>query len=389
MLAVTANWTLTDGTLTPSRSALAEDWLNAVRQAVVRAGFRRDGRYRPVESICLVFAGDTFDWLLSDAWSGRDRPWHGGRRGMAARAAVATATLREVRPVVAALRRWIRRGVPLPRADARGRPFAGALWHAPLRVVILAGDRDAWVGESMNAARSTTGRVGVLVGESWSDGRVSIRHGHDLDPLCHAAMVAPGVIGRAPTLAESLTVDLLVPFAMAVRSEPAGWSLVRARMRMLAAAPLAELPRAVAKLLGVGDPATAVSRRLRNVWRHSVEDWTARARREPPVCEAEHDLLDAVAAWLDTAGHDVDATVPSAIARLGSSVPRSPGGITVLGHGPESSASVALPGSGSPLLAVFSRDDGPGTVEALGHAAAGPSVVSIGAVAGSMIVEAA
>ena len=80
MLAVTANWAVSDGSLASPRADLACAWLETVRVAAIRAGCGPDGRYRPIEKITLVFAGDTLDLLLTDLWTGRDRPWHGGRR---------------------------------------------------------------------------------------------------------------------------------------------------------------------------------------------------------------------------------------------------------------------------------------------------------------------
>ena len=65
MLGITANWGLSDGSLGGNPPAVAERWLDGLRLATIRAGFRRDGRYRPVEHVTLVFAGDTLDLLLT------------------------------------------------------------------------------------------------------------------------------------------------------------------------------------------------------------------------------------------------------------------------------------------------------------------------------------
>lgn len=390
MLAVTANWNVTDGTLAAPRTAAAQSWLATIRRAAIRAGFGRDGRYQAVESICLVFAGDTFDWLLSDAWSGCDRPWIGGPRGFAARTRVAAASLRAAGPVLRDLRRWIRTGVPLPAADARGRPSARAIRHTPIRVVMLAGDRDAWISGGFGQEASTADRFGVLVGESWSDARVSIRHGHDLDPLWHAMAVTPmPATGRPPTLGESLAVDLLVPFAMAVRAEAAMWLLAKSRIGLLAASPPWELPGGVAKLVAIQGPGGGLGRRLLSMWRRCVEAWHARVRRDPPLSDTAYDPLDALAAWLDTAASGHGSPVPPSIARL--AIPRSTPAQsnTVLGHLPSSGAATWLGGAGGPWLAVVDRDEGPGWVELLGNVAASPSVVAIGAGSGSGVVEAA
>jgi hypothetical protein len=400
MLAVTANWNLSDGTLVAPRTAAAQGWLAAIRRAAIRAGFGRDGRYRPVESICLVLAGDTFDWLMSTRWASQDRPWHAGTRGRAARAEVSGASLQAARPVLRRLRRWIRAGVPLPVGDARGRPSVHEIRHAPIRVVLLVGDRDAWISEGFDQATTPANRFGVLAGESWSDARVSIRHGHDLDPLWHAMpTTAMPAIGRSPTLGESLAVDLVVPFAVAMQDEAAMWSLAKSRIGSLAAAPPLKLPGDVARLVIALGPASGMARRLLTMWRRCVETWHARARRDPPVSETSYDPLDALAAWLDAAASVHASRVPPAIAHLAiphgavphlaipRASPEQP--LAVLGHVPSSGVMTGLGGVGGPWLTVVEGAAGPGWIEPLGMAACGPSVVAIGAASGRSVVEAA
>ncbi len=219
MLAVTANWMLTDGSLSGSRGGQASAWLEAIRRAIARTGCGRDGRYRPVAEVCLVFAGDTFDWLLSDSWGGGARPWHGGERGRRARLHAAARLLQGTRPAWRELASWGRRGLAVPAADGRGRPSTWAGHIISVRPVLLAGDRDWWVLEWAQRL----GRYGIAVGEEWSDGIRQIRHGHDRDPLAWRAASIASAGDRQPTLAESLTLDLLVPFAVAVREEGRLW----------------------------------------------------------------------------------------------------------------------------------------------------------------------
>lgn len=390
MLAVTANWNFTDGTLAAPRTAAAQTWLATIRRAAIRAGFGRDGRYQPVESICLVFAGDTFDWLLSDVWSGRDRPWLGGPRGLAARARVAAASLGVARPVLRSLHRWIRTGVPLPAGDARGRPSLREVRHVPARVVMLAGNRDAWINGGFEHDGNTTGRFGVLVGESWSDGNVTIRHGHDLDPLWHAMTASPmPAAGGPPTLGESLAVDLVVPFAVTLRAEVALWSLAKSRIGSLATSLPWELPGGIARLVAIQGPGSGMGRRLLAMWRRSVEGWHARARSDPPLSDTSYDPLDALAAWLDTAASGQGLPVDPSISRL--AIPRSIPNQrnAVLGHVPPSEAGTGLGGGCGPWLAVMGDDPNSGWLEHLGIEARSPSVVAIGASSGSVFVEAA
>ena len=68
MLVVSANWLFGDGTFAASAAAAyAGVWLQAVHRAAVRAGFRHDGSYHPLDQLQLVLAGDTFDCLTSTA----------------------------------------------------------------------------------------------------------------------------------------------------------------------------------------------------------------------------------------------------------------------------------------------------------------------------------
>lgn len=302
MLVVTANWALTDGSLASSRARRAPAWLETIRRAIVRAGMGRDGRYRPVDEATLVMAGDTFDWLLSHVWAGRERPWRAGSSSSAARLGVAAAAIRAALPAVRTIRRWARQGIPLPAADARGRPSARASSRARFRGVLLAGDRDRWLTDLAIAAD----RFGLLIGEEWCDGIHHVRHGHDLDPLAHVRGALPTGADRPPTLAESLAVDLVVPFAVAVRDHAALWQILRPRLGGLASAGPASLPARIAALLPdhfPTDPRTALRRRLTDLWRQFVDRWHAIARRDMPSCEAEFDALGDLAAWLGVIDH--------------------------------------------------------------------------------------
>ena len=58
MLVVTANWAIGDGTLwrRPLRGLVSRAW-GAIQRSALRAGFRHDGRYQPIERLDVVFAG--------------------------------------------------------------------------------------------------------------------------------------------------------------------------------------------------------------------------------------------------------------------------------------------------------------------------------------------
>lgn len=376
MLIVTANWALADGSLAPSRGRRAVAWMEMIRRAIARAGVGRDGRYRPVTEATIVMAGDTFDWLLSDVWTGRDRPWHTGRRSAEARARVAAATVGAAVTAARIVRRWIRQGVPLPAADARGRPSAWAGSRGRVHAVLLAGDRDPWLTDLAAAAD----RLGVLVGEEWSDGVHHVRHGHDLDPLAHGPGLATGSSDRPPTLAESLAIDLVVTFAAAARDDAPLWQLVRPRLAEVASAGPSHLPACLNALVPDAHPAASVGSlrtRLGNLWRRCVDRWYAIAQRDTPSCEAEFDALGELAAWL--ANLDATRAPPASLRRLATPVAavhspnRSVLGHVAAGHVPTCSCHLAdlsweehlePTRAGSPVVAVGVKEAGRDLVDA-------------------------
>jgi hypothetical protein len=370
MLAITANWGIGDGSLAEPRAGRAAAWLDAIRRVVVRAGWGRDGRYRPAEEVTLLFAGDTFDWLLSDTWSGRDRPWHGGVRGEEARGRVALQSLRTARPVLRTLAHWAGKGIPVPAATPRGRPSEWARQATTVRPVVLAGDRDAWLTDHA----ATAARFGIATGEEWSDGERHVRHGHDLDPLAHRAPVVAGRGGRQPTLAESLMADLVVRFALAARGDFALWPAVRPRLTVLSAARPAEWPAVLAGLEVEPRERSLAS----SLWRRAVEAWHAAAVRELPACETEYDVLGDLAGWLDRAPGE--AEVPAAIRRLDVAARGRPAGATI----------VAEPAPTQPPSLTCHGPAGPPWSERLDGPPPGPSVVAVGVgSAGTGFIDAA
>jgi len=370
MLAVTSNWAIHDGSLAVSRPAAASGWLEAVARALVRGGWCRDGRYRPLEEATLVFAGDTFDWLLSDAWAGRDRPWHGGSGGERARGRVARASIRAARPAVRTLVCWARQGLPVPAATPQGRPSTWATQPARLRVVVLAGDRDPWLADAAPVAH----RLGLVVGEEWSDGVRHLRHGHDLDPIAHRGGLTAGRAGRQPTLAESLMTDLVVRFAVAARGLTTLWPHVRSRLCSLSAARPSQWPQIVAGLMAeAGD-----GPRIGSLWQRAVAAWHLAAVRDLPACDAEFDALSGLAAWLDRIA--TDAKVPETVRRLDRRAASCfAAGVIVAG-----TASAAAP------TLVCHGQERAAREEPLGGVPAGSSIVAVGVrPAGRGIIDAA
>lgn len=310
MLVVTANWAIADGSAHggPSQRAVRA-FFGELRRAAWRAGFRRDGRYCPVESIHIVLAGDTFDGLTSLRWRGDLRPWQGGSRRESAAEQIAADAARCGGRFLAGLGRLQRHGLAVPRADSRGRPLAHSTCQATVRVVCLVGDRDRVLDGRWFAA--IAGRHGIPIGTEWSSDTMLIRHGAECDPLCGPPDLPAW--GRGPTLAESIVVDLLVDFARRLHGAALPPATVAAVTRPLATAPLLELPHQIrgSRLTADrGHPCDEHEPTVCEAWKRSVQHWHTQAHATMPEAAVEHDVVDAVATWME-AGSDPDRRPPS------------------------------------------------------------------------------
>jgi hypothetical protein len=343
MLVVTSNWSITDGTLVdpPSRSRCAE-FLAGIRRSAARAGIRRDGGYRPVDRVDVILAGDTFDWLVSAAWLGDERPWQRRARRSAARDGVMHAAVRRGMRLLGKLGRLAKNGLMVAGVDGRGRPVLGSRVRVPVRVVMLAGDRDAWLDEPRSV--ELAGRFGIAVGRSWTDHPVTIVHGHSLDPLCGPA--SGGATDRPPTLHESLSVDLLARFAALVHeAEPA--AVARRVVGTLVAASPLDVPRRLQAWLDRAGDIGSLSHdsrdRIEAAWGRAVDGWQRRARRDVPVTELQFDAVDAIANWLRANTVAMDAAIPVAPTTIAATTGRLPDGsaIVVFGHLPAGSEGCA------------------------------------------------
>jgi hypothetical protein len=331
MLVVTANWAIPDGSVAaqPRISRLAY-LLDEIRLAAVRAGVRHDGRYRPIERLVVVLAGDTIDGLVSGRWTDGARPWQRSRASALRHEAVMQAAVRHARRPLAMLSCLARRGIAVPPADGRGRPMVRARVVVPVHVVVLAGDRDAMLERVGGQAWSA--RRGIGIGSVWNGGGVGVAHGQACDPLTAG--------DDRPTLRESLAVDLLARFGAAIAERPAAVAAGRTIVRALSdgepldmAWHLNGMVRALARDGRDGlDPAWIIA-----VWRRSVDEWVRQARRAG--CTDEHGEVAAIAAWMHAIGDEAagGATVRGIVATLATPLPalasRACGDrLTVLGH---------------------------------------------------------
>lgn len=362
MLVVTSNWGLTDGTLTGASSgALAQRLRLAVRRAAWRCGMRQDGRYRPIESVDLVLAGDTFDWLTTREWTGAVKPWQPGPQAAAALDRVVEAAARRGSRLRAVLAGWARRGITVPAADRRGRPVPAEEVRVPVRVTALRGDRDRWLDRL--PASATCLLPGAAVGISWSAGGVTVLHGDPLDPLHEAA-------DDGLTIGESLAVDLIATFGVALDGLPAVRPQAEAIVRMLVAGAVLDAPERLQGWLEApargGRLPVVWRRRLVGRWNEAVRGWHKQACRLALRGLDGIDVLGQIAARLEidpTTGRppaaagrpDAIGPVPCAAAAVmlghafSGGVGRWPRGVSFLATGTE--------GQGPPL-AVIASDDG-------------------------------
>jgi hypothetical protein len=313
MLVVTSNWAIADGTLYggPDRGHVA-DFLAGVHHRVLRAGFRRDGTYRPVDGIDVVLAGDTCDWLVSGRWTDSHRPWHGGRTAAGIADSVAVGSLRRGGRLLAGLSRLARSGLCVPEADPRGRPALGSRHRVAVRVTLLSGDRDRWI-EQHSQASVTAGRS-LAFGSAWSNGIAMVRHGDDLDPLCgsscrnaeeeitygrESAGRRPPAGQRPPSLGESIAVDLLARFGGALAAHGTVRPLVPVLIRRLATGRAIDMADHLAATLSAAAIGSGLRRLVLAAWRQAVGSWHRDARRMIPDGETEFDCIDPLAAWLE------------------------------------------------------------------------------------------
>lgn len=326
MLVVTANWAIPDGSVSapPPRGQFSRFIADTCR-AAVRAGFRSDGRYRPIERVVLVLAGDTFDGLVSDRWLGAVRPWEQRREAAARHTEVFRAAWRHARRPLAAVVRLARRGIAVPSAGRHGRPVPSACVNVPVHVVMLAGDRDASLERLSRAMPS--GRIGVGVGNAYDGDTVHVVHGTASDPLA-----APDT---GPTILESLAVDLLARFGAALISRPGSGDRGRRLVRALAAGQPLAMPLRLRSALPMTAADSADSARIVDAWHRAVDRWAREARRWG-CAAADQGVVDAIAWWMHAVepGARPRPAARQVMAALATPLPLGGGGhaLTVAGH---------------------------------------------------------
>ncbi|MCX7391394.1 MAG: hypothetical protein NTX02_09430 [Planctomycetia bacterium] len=306
MLVVTSNWNCSDKTLVASHSKKQFDYfLKVVHRAALRASMRFDGRYQPIERLDLVFAGDTYDWLTSRKWLDDHRPWGMPRSAMPITEQVAALSLQSIRRDIVRLQKVIHDGLALPLADRHGRPSPTSFERVPVRVIMLAGDRDRLLSHPSIAAWVSS--IGIAIGSQWSDGQREILHGDQLDPL--AIVSSSKFESRAPSLAESLRIDFLTRFsADLIDSLSNHGNYFRSLAQKLVQSMVFREPLdAVAVMRAWIDHhsgSMAFAAACRDIWKRSIASWYSHAMRLRPSHEYAFDPTDTVASYLECAVND-------------------------------------------------------------------------------------
>ncbi len=327
MLVVTANWQIGDGSILPPPAApFVARFIADLRRSAVCEGWRRDGRYEPVRSVDVVFAGDTLDLSLSREWLGLHRPWQRGDAARAVAERVLAGCLAGARRLFGELGSLVRHGIAVPAADARGRPAPARETHVPVRVTLLEGKLDARLGR--DGADAIEASCGIVVGTRWEGEAVRVEHGHASDPAWWSEGPAWGAV---PTLGQSLRVDLLARFAAAILPDPA--RPIRDRLvGRLAAGEIGAWPALVAESLAAPAhaPTAPAVEGLAAPWRDAVEGWRRATRRSGILLDAPFDAVDGLAAMLEGEGDADDLA-----SLLGPTTPRESAAdvaTLVLGH---------------------------------------------------------
>ena len=300
MLVVTSNWNCSDKTLVASHSKKQfGHFLDVVHRAALRASMRFDGRYQPIERLNLVFAGDTYDWLTSRKWLDNHRPWGMPRNAMPITEQVAALSLQSIRRDIVRLQKCIHDGLALPLADRHGRPSPTSFERVPVRVIMLAGDRDRLLSHPSIAAWISS--IGITIGSQWSDGQYEILHGDQLDPL--AIVSSSKFESRAPSLAESLRIDFLTRFsADLIDSLSIHGNHFRSLAQKLVQSMVFREPLdAVAVMRAWIDHHSgpmAFAAECRDIWKRSIAFWYSQAMRLRPSHEYVFDPIDTVASYV-------------------------------------------------------------------------------------------
>lgn len=315
MLIITANWAIADGTIRggPTQSVV-HHFFQEIRRAAWRSGFRQRGNYKPIQSIKIILAGDTLDGLISLAWGNKSRPWHNDSRTQVVAEQIFMQTVLHGRALLKMLVRLSQQGIAVPSADKRGRPLPGSHIKVPVSIICLAGDRDHMLmGPWLT---SISERFGIFFGNEWSSDTTVVRHGSEFDPLCGSVKVFTD--DRAPTLYESLAIDLVLHFTQWLYDElPFGRATKQIGRLLTSISPL-EIPGQMTSWKRYGREnglSIACDKSIHDAWHNSVSHWYAQVCSSGIDTRFGYDAANALATWFSSTKnempHDFLPMIPS------------------------------------------------------------------------------
>lgn len=294
MLVVVSDLHLSDGSRAPSLDAgVFTLFAEQLRQLALRASWRTDGYYRPVERIDLVLLGDVLDVVRSQQWlAGSLRPWDDLSQHAAVEkvSAIVRGILEHNAPALNVLRALATEGaVFVPPANQAGQAAWGPQGHFPAAQPVpvythyMVGNAD-WPlhlpGAAYNALRQQVAhhlgladRMGNPFAHDSAENddlhetlrrhRVLARHGDVFDPLNFAED------RNAAGLGDAVAVELIGRFLHIAERELAG-ELPPATLAGLAhldeLRPVLLAPVYIEGLLERTCPSPAVRKQIKRIW---------------------------------------------------------------------------------------------------------------------------
>jgi UDP-2,3-diacylglucosamine pyrophosphatase LpxH len=295
MLVIISDLHLTDGTSGASVPPGAfQIFAERVADLALRASWRSDGAYRPIDRLDVVLLGDILDVIRSTQWVTPDgvRPWGDPQSaGVADRVEQITADILRVNePSLAVLRALAREGgLRLPAAFRTGRPTSEVV-PLPVHIHYMVGNHDWFfhlAGPRYDGLRRTIiERMGLAdrhdapfahdpaenepLLETMRRHRLLARHGDIYDPFNFEQD------RDASSLGDVLIIELMNRFTTQVERElgedlPA--AVVLGLREIDNIRPLLLVPVWVDGLLERGCPSSSMRKRVKQIWDRMADDF--------------------------------------------------------------------------------------------------------------------
>lgn len=317
MLVFVSDLHLNDGSAPSSNQGAMELLAERLGELAMRASWRADGRYRPVDRIDLVLLGDTLDLTRSRRWlHGEARPWSGPNHpGVAETASsILDGILQNNASQLAVLRSLSADGIiRLPPASVHGQPiYQAERLPIPVLIHFVVGESD-WLlhvpGPSFDLLRQkVVHHLGIACAynqpfphdpadsevllDALRRHRVLARHGDIYDPLAFHE------VRDASSLGETLAIEVGLRFLVEVEQQYANdvpaatWSGLRDLDHVR---PLGCLPAYLDSLLSATCPRMPVRKALKDLWDRCVDRWLEQDFARPGNGLVGADLTGAMA----------------------------------------------------------------------------------------------